>query len=1590
MEELTERIAGLSPAKRALLELRLRKSETTRSPAPSITRRANRDSAAVSFAQQRLWFLDQIEPNRAAYNVPRAMRLAGLLNVEALKQALNELIVRHETLRTHFSSVDGTLRQIISTATQLPLPINDLGNLNDDEREICLRELANQEALRPFDLAHGPVIRAQLLRLSEHLHVLLLTTHHIVSDAWSARILFRELAALYNAFTNGAGSPLPPLPIQYADFAEWQRDWLQGEVLEEQLAYWRRQLGGLHGFLELPTDYPRPAISTARGAYQSLALAQSLTEQLAELSRREGATLFMTLLAAFQTLLYRYTDEEDLVVGSPIAGRNRHETEELIGFFVNTLALRTNLSGNPTFRELLARIKETAVGAYAHQDLPFEKLVEEIHPERELNRNPFFQMMFQFQNEVREPLELSSLTISPLEVLTETAKFDLMLAAVEEKNVLTFVMEYSTDLFAGETIERLLRQLGTLLEGIVANPDERISQLPLMTEAERRQILVDWNTTVREFQSDRCIHDLFADQAERTPDGEALACGDQRVTYSQLNARANQLAHYLQRHGVAAETRVAICLDRSVDLIVGLLGILKAGGVYVPLEPNYPTERLAFILKDSQALLLLTRKHLLASFPDSGSARVIVMDSPDPEIARESKENPTNALSAENAAHVIYTSGSTGKPKGVVSAHRASVNRFAWMWREYPFARGEVCCQKTALSFVDSIWEIFGPLLQGVPLVIIPDDDVKDPNRFVQCLGENTVTRLVLVPSLLRVVLESCEDLPQRLASLRYCVCSGETLSVELATEFRRQLPTVKLINLYGSSEVAADVTCYEVQSSAFLSGVPIGRPIANTRVFVLDSQLQPTAIGVPGEVFVGGEGLARGYLNRPDLTAERFIPDPTAGQPGARLFRTGDLGRYLSDGCIEYRGRRDHQVKIRGFRIELGEVETALATHDKVRQAVAVALDDVRGEKRLVAYIVADGDAPTTTELRAHLRKQLPDYLIPTAFVRLDSLPLTASGKVDRLALPRPEAVNLAPAENFQAPRTPTEDLLANIWAGVLNCETVGINDDFFALGGHSLLLARIAARIYNVFAVELPLRALFEASTVAAMAEKIEAFRRAGESMEDPIVVIARNASLPLSFAQERLWFFDQLEPGSAAYNIPRALRLQGSVDVDALQSSLNVIFERHEVLRSRFLVNNGEPALSIADNATVSIPVLDLSRSTIEGDWSEPNLHELIVRETERPFDLASGPLLRLALARLAPEDHVLLLTMHHIVSDGWSIGIFLRELVSLYNALVRGNNSASVALPPLPAQYVDFASWQRNNFAAGVGSAVLKKQLEFWRNQLAGAPALVDLPTDRPRPAARSFRGAKQSLKIAAETTDRLKKLARAERATLFMTLLAAFQLLLSSFKDQEDIVVGSPTAGRNRWETENLIGYFVNTLVLRTKLSADPSFREALARTRAVALDAYANQDVPFERLVEELQPNRSLSHNPLFQVWFVLQNAPSERGEWHGLQVKAIDIESTTTRHDLQLTLWESADAIEGAFTYSTDLFDAETMARIGEQFTKLVDLVAANADLSLSMLRAHLDHVDQQFRQRAAEHMEEASREKLRSVRRRSVSDKL
>ena len=1083
--------------------------------ARAIRPRATTDAPPLSFAQQRLWLLDQLVPGNPFYNIPSALRLCGPLDVPALERSLSEIARRHQTLRTTFRPSEGRPVQVVAPAALLTLPVVDLGGLPEVEREAAALRLAREEARRSFDLARGPLLRTTLLRLGAAEHVLLLTTHHIVSDGWSRGVLNRELAAVYGAYAAGRPSPLPEPPIQYADFALWQRQRLRGELLETLLAYWRRQLAGLPP-LELPTDRPRPSAQTFRGARHAFVVPDRHVSALTTLGQREGATLFMTLLAAFTALLHRYTGREDIAVGSPIAGRTRPELEGLIGFFANTLALRTDLSGDPTFRELLRRVREVCLGAYAHQELPFERLVEELGPERDLSRNPLVQVLFALQNAPRHPPQLPGLAVTPLEVDAGTAKADLELHLREGAGGLEGTLVYSTDLFDAATAVRLTGHFRTLLEGVAADPERRLSDLPLLTEPERHRLLVEWNATAREYPREACIHQLFEAQVERTPDAVAVISEDRRLTYRELNARANRLAHHLRGLGVGPEVPVGICLERSTDLVVGLLAILKAGGAYLPLDPAYPAERLAVMLADAEAPVVVTQRRLCDRLPDGG-ARAVCLDADRARIDAEAGHDPARSARPDNLAYVLYTSGSTGRPKGVALEHRGTVAFLEWAGAIFSPADLAGTLASTSICFDLSVFELFLPLSRG-GAVILAENALQLP--CLPCAGR--VTLINTVPSAMAELMQ-VDGVPR---SVRTVNLAGEPLPNPLAQQLYRRETVRRVFNLYGPTEATTYATAAPVTRGA-LEAPSVGRPIANARVYVLDRHLRPVPVGVPGELHIGGAGLARGYLGRPELTAERFIPDPFGDEPGGRLYKTGDLARYRSDGVIDFLGRLDDQVKIRGFRVEPGEVEATLGQHPAVRQAVVLAREDRPGDKRLTAYVVPRrGRGPAASDLRRFLGERLPGQMVPSAFVVLAALPLTANGKVDRRALPAPEPVRPELESAYAGPRTAVEEVLAGIWAEVLGLERIGIHDDFFDLGGHSLLAARLIARVGDAFHMDLPLRSLFEARTIARVAELVEA-----TILETVAGLSEEAASQLVSGAPGGFRRPDRLPPGPAA---------------------------------------------------------------------------------------------------------------------------------------------------------------------------------------------------------------------------------------------------------------------------------------------------------------------------------------------------------------------------------------------------------------------------------------------------------------------------
>ncbi|MBE9029045.1 amino acid adenylation domain-containing protein [filamentous cyanobacterium LEGE 11480] len=2053
----------------------------------------------LSFAQQRLWFLDQLEGQSANYNIPHALRLSGALNVKALERSITEIIARHEVLRTTFPTIAGEPVQVVNAPESLILDIIDLQGLQEPELTREARRLARAAAHEPFDLGCDRPIRVKLLQMAPAVHILVVTMHHIVSDGWSMRIFSRELSVLYRDFSQGQSSSLEALPIQYADFAHWQQQWLSDTVLEQQLHYWQQQLYGLPSSLDLPTDRPRPAQQTYNGDRQILTLSPALTESLKALSQKTGATLYMLLLAAFQVLLFRQTWKTDIAVGTTIANRNRQDIENLIGFFANTLVIRTDLGGKPTFLELLDRVKQTTLDAYAHQDLPFEKLVEALKPERNLSYHPIIQIIFSWQNQVRKSLELTDLEVETFPLDSNVAKFDLGLNVIDRGDQLVAAFTYNTDLFEPATIERFAQQFQIILNTIVVQPEQTVTalariktskkhfscvlvgqgsllmpcaetllrhghrieqivssdrivhdwsaerdinaltsskdlvdvldpksfdylfsilnleilppallslpvrgainlhdallpkygglyapswaimhqeaehgitwhwmtegidegdilkQYPLSISATETaftlnakcydaalqsfpqliddllhdrisvnpqdldqrsyfnavqrptpgcvvdwswsadaiaalfraldfgayanplglpklyvagdfyvikaieiskystdvapgtvvKIVADWlqiatasqdiivrslstleslpvelstwaiqyqlqagsllpacppelNQTITSTEAislrwealwaeqlavleplnlpisahsdatsrlqsqmltlalssvaqtliaeakwhpqdilsaaffaylaritqsnvfdlgftvawefpetaptaifasvvpfrmeinyedafdsiisqvqlqirriqkhqtfyrdvvsrypelsalcnssieqqlpvrlalpDRLSHyrpssdldfefvidqlgdctfvydaeryrtsdisgilrsfaaflehwllnpdaqlkqlsllstadiaavsqwqqplleypqqridELFEAQVERTPQATALFDGstNQTLTYQELNQQANQVAHYLRSHGVQAESLVGLCLERSTMMIVAILGILKAGGAYLPLDPTYPKQRLDLIVADAQPSLVLTnrRTQMACTITDIPH---LCLDADRLAITQFPADNLKPINSLNDLAYVIYTSGSTGKPKGVMIEHGALTNFAIAAQQTYGLSEinstqdksPDRILQFASISFDAAAEEIYPCLISGSTLVLRNDDMLSSVEQFVKTCQTWQLTVLDLPTAYWQqLVLELAANRVVLPVSLRLVIIGGERVAPESIKTWQRMVGDApQLINTYGPTEATVVATAYAIMSSTRIQNeVPIGQAITNVQTYVLDAYLQPVPIGVPGELYIGGSGLARGYLNRPDLTTERFIAHPFNQADGNRLYKTGDLVRYLPQGDLEFLGRIDQQVKIRGFRVELGEIEAALLQHPDIESVLVDTRTDASASQQLVAYVIARGEAPVTSELRNFLKVSLPEYMLPSAFVSLDRWPLTPSGKVDRRALSEIDLAQRAIDQAFIAPQTSIEIQLSQIWSELLQQEQVGVYDNFFELGGHSLLATQVVSRIRAAFSIELPLRTLFESPTIAALALVVKA-----QEMDDhltPILPVLREADLPLSFAQQRLWFLDQLDHQSATYNVPKAFQLSGPLVIQAMEAAISEIVNRHEALRTNFQIIDSQPVQVITPAIPLTLEIIDLQSESELDQIAE--VHRLAQAAAYEPFDLQTDRLIRVKLLKRSPESHVLLVTMHHIVSDGWSMGIFTHELSVLYRDFSTGNVAS---LPPLAIQYADFSHWQR----AYLQGDVLERQLDYWQQQLADGPTCLELPIDAPRPAIQTFQGESVRFRLDAALTQKLKELSQTAGTTLFMTLLSAFAILLHRYTQADDIVIGSPIANRNRREIESLIGFFVNTLPLRTDLTGNPTFLTLLQRVSQMTLDAYAHQDLPFEKLVEELNPERNLSYHPLFQVMFVWQNALSKTLELPGIQLEALPVDWKIAKFDLTLSMSETDTELSGAFSYNCDLFKPATIERLVGHFQILLNAIVADPEQTIS-----------------------------------------
>ncbi len=1881
MNNIVELINKLPQEKREILEQQIKVDGSKYNVFP------------LSFAQKRLWFLDRFEANKSVYNIPSAYKINGKLDYGILEKAVNTIIERHEILRTTFIVIDREPFQVVNSNLNISLPVIDLTGETDKENKI--KQLLFEEAAQHFDLSNGPLLSVKLIKTGEEQHIVSLTMHHIISDGWSMSILIREVITLYNSFATGKPSPLPPLKIQYADFAKWQNDYLQGEKFEEQLDYWKNKLSEIPQAIQLPFDKPRPPHQSHSGDHIRFALSKEISDQLSEMARKYDVTLFMLVLAAFDVLLSKYSGQDDILVGTPIAGRNHPETENLIGFFINTLVLRTDLSENPTFEELLGQVKETALGAFANQDLPFEKLIEAVQPERNLNIPPIFQVLFTFQNLPLAKVKVADLEFEPVDVDNKTVKYDLTLSLEETPEGIRGGFGYNTDLFERDTIERMIEHFKNLLSEITGSPDKRISDLSILSEREKKLILHDWNQTDKKYDLTKTIHKLFEIQAEKTPGNIAIVQppnsveqkSELKISYGELNKLSNKIANYLLSKEIKQGSIIGICYDRTIEQIATLLGILKAGCAYLPLDTKYPKERIKYMVEDSSAALIFTHSKYVQKF--EASDELILLDKLFEDNLATNEATVKIDVKPDDLAYIIYTSGSTGTPKGVAVEHKNLVNYIFAAKEKFGLTAEDRVLQFASISFDAAAEEIYPALTSGAVLVLRNDTMIGSSFAFVNAIDSLGITVLDLPTAYWHQLVSELEinnhSLPGK---IRLVIIGGERAIPDFVYKWQKKYSNIRLLNTYGPTETTVVATIWELPPLSdelpFKKEVPIGKPVPNVKVYVLDKYLQPVPIGVSGELYIGGAGVARGYLNREELTAEKFIANPFINGDNCRLYKTGDRVKFLKDGNIEFLGRLDHQVKVRGFRIELGEIENEILKYPGIKDAVLNLVSNQQGEKSLVAYYVPkESSKISATDVKQFLQKSLPDYMVPTFLVKVDSIPLTPSGKVDFKSLPDPSGSRPDLDKPYVEPRNAFEKILVDIWKRTLQIDKVGVHDNFFELGGDSLKAAILINRLQQELDVILYVVVLFDNQTIAEISqylskkypeqvlkickkyypeestdfiksgkspkifninkEKIEEAKKilsvrtsdkraeseflskispklnraifilsaprsgstllrvilAGHSklfsppelallnfrtleersetfagrdegwmeglyraiMEikgcdfpeskrivaeleskgftthqmyaeiqkwigdkilvdktttyasnidylkraevyfdepfyiqivrhpsamiqsyldsnleqvfgselpfearekaelfwiinnsninkffgaipehrritikyeemvknpekvikevcdkigieyEPVMIrpyegkrmldgvheqskmvgdprfnthkkidpaladkwqtlpegdrlsnftleiagklnykiaavdkpkldfklskVERKELLPISFAQERLWFLDKLEPGNSAYNIPGVVRLKGELNTELLQETINRIVNRQEILRSSIKTVNGKAYLHIEDKLNVKIPIEKVLPTN--GHDLDAKIKSLVQEEFRKPFALDNPPLFRIKLLKIDDNDHILILTMHHAISDGWSIGIFIKEFTNIYSSLI---NNREPQLPELIIQYADYAYWQREYLK----DTVLDEKLEFWKNYLHGVPPLLELPTDKPRPPVQTFNGELVKFNIPQNVTEKIKQLSKEKNATLFMILLGAFQSLLAYYSKQDDIVVGTPVANRNQEELENLIGFFVNTVVLRNDFSDNPAFAQLLDRIKESSVKVFSHQDLPFEKLVDSLNIERDVSHSPLFQVMFTFQNLPRTKISLPKLNLETVDLGSNISKFDLSLTMMEAGDSrLVGSFEYNTDLFERATIERMIQHFIKLLDQVTEN-----------------------------------------------
>ncbi|GLV53931.1 hypothetical protein KDH_07820 [Dictyobacter sp. S3.2.2.5] len=1507
--------------------------------APDQVQLADAKAGALSFAQQRLWFLEKLTPGTSVYNEHSAFRIRGNLQVAALKKSIDELYRRHSMLNMTFHEHDGEPVQLYTPGAGRGLTYIPLSHLPEENRETTAMQLAEQALREPFDLENGPLARFCLYEIGASDFILLIVFHHLIGDGWSLGILYKDLQQCYTGYITAQEPALPAASVTYPDFINWQRQWLQGQTLATQEQYWVQQLADAPAILELPTDYPRPAVLETHGRHHVFSLSKELTQRIRALSKQEGVTVYMTLLTALHILLGRYSGQEDVLVGTSLANRSRPEIEDVVGLFLNNVVMRGRLQGNPSFQQCLKRTRQTVIEAFQHQEMPFEQLLQALQVQRDLSRSPLFQVLFVLQDNAWFDLTLPDLQLQTFELESNISKFDLYLSLADRGEDLYGSLEYNTHLFKPETVARMVEHFVVVLEAMTMQPEQAITTFPFLTLKEQQRMLQEWNMTEASYPQEKTLPDLIARQVNLHPDAIALVDQGRQLTYAQLQAQAQDLAYHLAQVGVGTNQLVGLYLPRSIEMVVGILATWMANGAYLPLDTFMPIERLSTILAEARPVAVLTMSSLRHDLP-ADPAYMICLDRPLSEQTMDLVPPLPAPSDPQQLAYVIYTSGSTGKPKGVMINHQGMINHLYAKIHALQLGPADTIAQTASHCFDISVWQFFAGLLSGGQVHILLDEIAHDPTSLLQAIEQRQITILETVPSLLRSLLDthSSNDLAQKPRSLRWLLVTGEALPAELCQRWWQANQQVPLLNAYGPTECSDDVTHLTIKGEPVTTSavMPLGQPLANTQLYIIDAYWQPVPVGVAGELVVGGAGVGTGYLNDPRRTAQSFVPDPFSQQAGARLYRTGDLARFQADGTIEFLGRIDHQVKLRGYRIELEEIEAVLQQHPAIRENVVVVREDVPGNQQLVAYIVsATALIPAQAELQTFLRTKLPAYMVPSMFVALEALPLSSNGKIDHKALPTP-AYGHEPEDVDAMPRTELEQVLAEIWKALLGHARVGRYDNFFECGGHSLLATQLLSRVRDQLHIELPLRSLFQAPTLTAFATLIESQQQITSQQVPPAIEpVKRDPQLPLSFSQQRLWFMDQLAHESATYNLCVAIRLSGQVDIAGLEYSLQTIVQRHEALRTVFRATQGNPLQVILPSISLGLEVVDLTQ--LEEEQRTATLEQLMQLQVRKPFDLAKGPLLRTHLFQAAAQEYVFLLTIHHIVSDGWSLGVFIREFSTLYNAYLA---QQAEVLAELPIQYVDFAVWQRT----WMDSQALQSQLSYWKEQLANVPTQLELPTDHPRPLEQTFSGSQINFTLSEQLTKALQELSQREGVTLFMTLLAAWQVLLYRYSGQEKIAVGTGIANRDRAEMENLIGFFVNTLVMYADLGGNPRFQDFLQQIRRVCLDAYANQHVPFEQVVEAVQPERHAGISPLFQVMFVLQNAPLSDLHLQGVEeLEFLPVNTGSAKFEITLSLMETRLGITGNLEYNSDLFEEETMLRLSEHYRILLESIVAD-----------------------------------------------